>query len=557
MFIEIDLENGKVTSDDLVSYDDTLLYWKGDAINPYEYGYEELSKDIRNESYLKKIKDYSSEFSLVIFEQSTKNLKVYTDLLGKNIIFYYLCDSSLYISDDFYEIANRVVVDEKVINLDYIKQITIHNISLNNETLVKNLNCIPASCCLSFSILENKLQVLKYNDFSFKKNDTLTLTQAADETYEIFNEFFSDLKRFKSDYSFGIGLSGGLDSRIIASLAIDHKLDLNTFCIGEKKSGFIKTNGFLLSEKIRQVLNIKKYKFIEYNKSNLKEKLANEILYYPYKSSNIQISNLSELPEFDYMLNGEHGGVFFGEFDYSEVCEYNIESIAQYLLSFLSFNNKKEMILGEEDISNYTKVVTEKVNGYNLNDRFDCFYKFFFEEYGSKSKFGFFESAYGKRPRYTPFLDRKFVEFFLTWPTYLRFDRLIQYELIKKHFPELSLIPDESSDAPIIYRKNGPKFWLIRFIFALKNKVFGPSLNQNKWITRDKKLFNVYLSIVNENTEFLNEYFPKLDVKVFYKENPRAAMNLMKCLLLKELIINTEKVDKATINSYFNKIELI
>ena len=78
------------------------------------------------------------------------------------------------------------------------------------------------------------------------------------------------------------------------------------------------------------------------------------------------------------MINGEHGGVFFGEFDFENLLKYNKDSIVEYLLSYLSWNQGREMILddGEEEL--LVEKIQDYINKLDTVDRHEIFYNFFF-----------------------------------------------------------------------------------------------------------------------------------------------------------------------------------
>ena len=551
--IFIDFKEARVEHDGFKACKESYIFWKGDSITENEESSSQLMARIVDDNYIDEIKSYPSEFFLVKFNPSKMEVKIYSDFMGKNIVFYYQNEVFFIASNDFYEVTKKVNINELDINTNYIGQSSIYNISLDNETIVNKLKTCPPSYCITVDVIKQTVHKEKYNDMEFTPNEDLTISEVAENTVAIFDTFFKKIKENKGDKEFGLGLSGGLDSRIIAKLALDNKLKISAFCIGQRKGLFFKTNGYKLSNKIRKKLNISQYKFIEHNSTSLVAKIKDDITYYPHKPSNIQISNLGELPKFDYMLNGEHGGVFFGEFDFKELCKYNRSNMGEYLLDFLSFNAEAGMLINKSDRAENTKFLNHKIQGYNTINKFDCFYKFFFEEYGSKSKTGFFESAYGTRPRYTPFLDRDFIDYFLTWPSYLRFSRMVQYEILTKHFSEFNKIEDESSDAPIVYRKDTPINWPIRFLYALKNKVFGPSLDQNRWIKKDRELRGIYKDLIFKNHSYIIKNFPDFDEEVFYMKNPRAAINFMKALILRLALINTDG-KRSSVENYICKM---
>ncbi|TMO51927.1 asparagine synthase-related protein [Pseudoalteromonas phenolica] len=480
------------------------------------------------------------EFTYLTYSETTQELMVANDFLGKQTLYYYYDDGLLLVSNSFWDIVRRLKLKIKVkINPEFIRQTAIYNISLENDTVIKGIKTLEPSTLITYKHRVFSKQA--YDEINFKPNENLKLDDVVDETDNLFRNYFAKIKKYHNDEVFGIGLSGGLDSRIIAKLALDSKIQLSAYCVGQKHSLFgFKTYGYLLSKKMAKKLNIKSYRFINYKDERYSNKVIDDVYLFPNKSSNINIASLSKLPDFKVMLNGEHGGVFFGEFDFKELASHNVDSMPTYLLSFLSFNDGMDMLLNDGDYQSDLKKVSSIISSYSNNERYNIFYRFFFEMYASKSKGGFFESCYFQKERFTPFLDRDFFDFFLTWPTYLRFSKLVQYRYINKYFPEMSTIPDENLDAPVKYRKDKPLNWGVRFCYALRNKLFCQSLNIKKWILKDKENRDFYNEMVGSNKEFIAENYPYFSSDKFFEVNPRSAMNLAKLLLVKRVIEQTD-----------------
>lgn len=500
------------------------------------------------------LNSYEGEFLLVNIDFDSNLIEVAIDKFGKTSCFYFKNNKFLIISNDYFEIC-RLLIEHNVnikFNFDFIKQVTYHNVSLDGRTIVKDINMVPASSLLVIKRLDVCIQ--KYWSFHFVPDYNLEIDSVTDKTYSIFDRYMADVSELFSEKKFGIGLSGGLDSRIIGSLARKNNIKLVPYCIGKKRVYKIfNSYGYRLSKKISKKLSIKTPYFIEYDSEPISDKIANDLYYYSWKSSNIEISNLTNLPSYDFLLNGEHGGVFFGEFDFRELAKYNKNNIDEYLLKFLSFNKGEQYLLNEDDKKETHSVVKSFVNAQNSDDIFEIFFSFFFQIYGSKSKNGFFESNYGTKRRFTPFLSPQFIQFFLTWPNHLRFSRVVQYRLLEKYFPELNSIKDESLDAAPKYRTDSPVNWLRRFLGALEIKIFKSSVNIKNWILRNKIFYLSYSKIVDRQEDFINKNFPNFNKKSFFYSNPRAAINFTKLLYLVD-VINNRKFTKDHILAHIKKI---
>ncbi|MGO3346234.1 MAG: hypothetical protein ACTIM4_13345 [Marinomonas sp.] len=509
------------------------FYFKGESVYN-DFSIDEVSI-LYKENPVDFLSGYQGEFSLINVDRVRNEVHLSCDKLGKSFLFYVFFREKLLVSDDFWTLVSKYSSLNSIeINTSFIKEIIIHNVSMNEETIVAGICTTPAATIIKVSSTGIKNEL--YWKFEFNPNNQLTSDRVADETFKLFDSFFERIsKRFPTS-SFGIGLSGGLDSRMIASLATKHSMKLVSYCVGQKDKFFIKTYGYRLARKISKLLRIAPPKYIRYDSTAVNMKISDDVYYYPWKSSNIEISNLKEVPDFDYMLNGEHGGVFFGEFDFKDILQFNKDNISEYLLGFLSFNQREDMIFSKEERRETKEKVDSLILFYDSSDRFELFYRFFYQVYGAKSKGGFFESNYNKKIRFSPFLDPIFIEFFLTWPVYLRFSRVVQYKILERHFNDLYKIQDESLDASPFNRKDSPRYWVIRFISALKIKLLTPGLQISTWNLKNKRLKEKYYALIKENEQFVMETFESFDPEVFYKENPRAAVNLVKMLVLKGAI---------------------
>lgn len=541
------------------AFDDALkkghLYIKGDFYEEedhcfyFEYYLYEIEKTLEQYFYdflqdkHKFIKSLKGEFCLVDYDIRNNQLFFATDHLGKEAPFVYHRGERLIITNDFWQGIQLIHPGETDIDWQSIKEMIIHSVGILHSTAVKFYEMMPAASYVEINLDESlKLDYKLYWNFEFHPDKNIRLQDAADHVYEIFDETFAMLaKKYPPETRFGVGFSGGWDSRLIVAYAQKYNMNIVPFCVGEKYSVFpFHTNGYRVVKKLARYFHLDNFTFVSYDSENYVQKVIDDIIYAPIKSSDMSVGCRSAIPEYDVMLDGEHGGVFQGEFDYLPLLDYNRENIYEYLLKFLSFNKGENMVFSQEEKECRDEKLNQYIIGLNSNDRIQIFYRYFFEIMAPRTKCGFFETGYGLKERYSPYLNPDFMDYYLTWDSLFLADRAIQRKLFMSHFEDLSKIADETSDAPLYWRsmdiRNVPK----RLVYAARNYIFKSSLRRAKWLKRDKGFHRLLNVTVENNKEILEQHFPDMDVKKFYKLNPRSTANMVKYLIEVDAVLHCQ-----------------
>ena len=103
--IFIDFKEARVEHDGFKACKESYIFWKGDSITENEESSSQLMARIVDDNYIDEIKSYPSEFFLVKFNPSKMEVKIYSDFMGKNIVFYYQNEDFFIASNDFYEVT--------------------------------------------------------------------------------------------------------------------------------------------------------------------------------------------------------------------------------------------------------------------------------------------------------------------------------------------------------------------------------------------------------------------------------------------------------------------
>jgi len=539
-FINAKKVNNIYLRGDLFKFNNNEYFFFKPTLYEKEKNIQEYFQEfVKNKKYF--ISNLNGEFILFYYNANKNNIFFATDRLAKEIGLYYFNEKDLIITNSFWDGVKAISPKAQDINIQSMKEIIVHNRALLHNTIINNYKFIEPATFMEIKLNKNiEIKKEKYWQFNFNINDTLEMDEVINQIEKYFDSTFKMLKnKYSPETKFGVGLSGGLDSRLVAYYCNKYNMKLIPYCIGEKYYIYpIKTQGYKVAKKIADYFCLDNFKFIEYNSESYFRKLFYDIYYLPYINSSIEINPLIHIPDFDIMINGEHGGVFFGEFDFRPLLNYSKLSLEKYLLEFLCHYHKKEMVMSKNEINIALNKVKDYVQKIKTHDRYQIFYQFFFEIYGSKSQRGFFESNYGFKKSYSPFLNPKFFNYFLTWDSKFLIDRVLQKALFKKYYTELSKIPDENADAPIFWRRNSPKSWLKRFYYALIVYIRKPALRRNYWLKRDKEFKTLALKILSKNVDFIKCNFPHMNFEIYIKENPRAAANFIKMKVIADIIIN-------------------
>lgn len=500
------------------------------------------------------VKKRKGDFIVWDYNIQTDELFFATDRMGKDNIYYYDKKEVRVITDDFWRGLSVLQIEENDVNWLAVKELIIHHIIPYHKTIINDYNIVPPATYGMIYPGTNKIVFDKFWEMTYLPKEA-SMQETIDKVYELFDNTFKFLsQKYDANTRFGVGLSGGWDSRLIVYFAQKYNMKIVPYCIGEKYLfGPIKTNGYKVSKRIAKYFKLKNFKFIEYNSESYLRKAAREVELVPNRASSIEIGCFDSLPEFDVMLNGEHGGVFFGEFDFEEILKFTYENMDECLLNLLAADSKLKMIMNQADIEQLKMDTRKYISGLNTKKRWEIYYKYFYEIKGSKTKNGFFETIYGTKERYTMYLDPDFVDEYLTWDPLFLVNRTMQRAFLKKHFTELAKIADETTDAPLFWRDMSIKNVPIRLFFAVKNYIFKSSLRRAKWIKRDKEFAQLLNIVCEKNCEVINQHFPNLNIQDFYRNNPRGTANLVKVLMVIDAVLSKEEDRIDYITSKYSK----
>jgi len=402
-----------------------------------EVGSEEEFKD--------KLIEANGIFSVLIKRENI--LFIAVDRTRTFPIFYTVKDEKIYISDDTYYLQDKV---KNHLDNDSSEEFLSTGYVTGKETLIKDIFQVQAG---EYLIYKNKTIVNNfYFDYLTTKVSTLEYDFLKKDFIQILNNSIHRLIKLANGRKIVLPLSGGYDSRLIASLLKKHNYkNVLCFTYGSKESFEVS-----ISKKVASELGFE-WHFIEYNEETVPKdypisKTFQE--YYKFASNHVSIFLTQDYFAVKYLFDKEiipsdsvivpgHSGDFLGGSHLAKTEVANKQNLVNIIL-------KKHYLLHESNNIMKNKIL-EYFKDSNKNEQF--FYSldenFNLKERQSKfivnanrvyEYFGYQHSI--------PLWDSELIEFFRILP--------LEYKL-NSYFFEKVIIEDIFEPLNIGYKKEGIK----------------------------------------------------------------------------------------------------
>ena len=454
------------------------------------------------------------DFSIILFNKKSNKLSILNDRAGRNLI-YYSTKKDFSVSDDFWSIVKHDEYTVDDVDLLTFKTQIFFSASPDNKTILCGLNIVPNAVIADY--INNSFSIKKYWHFNLKKNK-LTKEQKYDEIDRLLSASFKTIKELNPENTvYGIGVSGGLDSRIIPHYALKYGMKLKSFIVGqEKPHRFWKSNDHISSDSIVDHFKLEHQK-LEYNELSYLDKLELEVLYAPSVASQMfKIPNIDKI-DFDVLLTGASGfyvgsSPFYSKIRKLDLIEmvcvqqtdlnlkrkfYRIKKGLNYIFGKW-FNTNPVVVKSIEGIINESDVIQihNKIKKYfsemkNLN-KTEKLMNYAVSILGQRNKSGSFESLLNHKKDYTPYMPflMDAVEY---WNEDDIYDRKLFENFIKERLPELASI--KAQDYKTALDVDNPN--LINKLLSLAMFVIRGTgvMNYPRW------------SKGKEFKKFVNEYF--------------------------------------------------
>ena len=384
-----------------------------------------------------------------------------SDIIRTFPLFYTSSNGNLHVSDSSHFLAETYY---KKVNELRESEYLATGYTTGKNTLFSDIYQVQAGQILFFSKREEK--GLFYYSFVTDNVNTMNYAGLKNHLHEIIENTFERLIRSSAGRQIVIPLSGGYDSRLIAS-ALKQKGFENIICITYGKRD---RHEVTLSRRVAEKLGYR-WIFIEHSPEVIGNYFSSEEFagYYPYAANGVTFSYLFEyygaryfrhnfkLPEGSVFIPG-HSGDYLGGSQITKfgiAPEYSLRAIVKKLYR-LKYNyivpRRKYSRIFKSEIAAYFTPFYERQGrkySYSFMEDWDYREKLSKTIASSSSVFSYFGFQYR-----LPFWDREIVEFFRKVPYRYKLKKKLYNEVLEEYYfkPYGLCFEDEMSVSGLTYR---------------------------------------------------------------------------------------------------------
>ncbi len=391
-----------------------------------------------------------------------------TDLNGIEAWYTYHKGDTFLLSDNFWDLVK--VIKPSLDEIDQERaRMCLLSPSPYGDTLIRNLKFSLPAMAGEYCVQTNAVMQKKYREFKYS-GEVKDVDVAVEHVDALLDDAMLKIKRKCGDIKYGLGVSGGLDSRIIPHYTKKHGMNLIGYnlCVP-------RPNGVFLAQSCKNAAEVARIydiplKFVKWCPDTVEKKIAEKVIKFPLGAARNSFKYDENLPLFDVMLNGGAGEIVGGalpanieqldenqlfdvmrEFFSSVYYASSFKARASRAMNFI-FGLKRNVkstsaicfLLGKKDIEKVEKelhsfIEQGKKSGQSNTEIFE---DFMINVCSSRNRFGGFESMLGNKRSfsiYMPFLLKEV----MTWDQQLLYNRKVLNELILQKIPEVKNVKSE------------------------------------------------------------------------------------------------------------------
>ena len=362
--------------------------------------------------------------------------------------------------------------------------------------------------------------------FSFKKlcfnYNGMSIDEAVHRMDEVFTKIMFEIKdSYTDDTVYGLGLSGGMDSRVVLHYALKAGIKVNCYIIGDVRPHIL----FLSKDhknavRICKLYNIKKLRFVEpIDWKYWKENFIKNCKEHPFKPFGGfgPLLNKADVPKFDVLLSGTAGGESMGQTLPDNILELNHNQITFSIFKRLSklapYKHGSLQTSIDGVVSQYEfKQIFDKIYGFiksfdsdNIG-AFQSILYYFLNRSLSVNTWGL--------PRHYLFYHKDYHREFSKWNPEWLIGCKIQKHFFNTILPDLAKISNQRWMVPYYYQDKS--FRKLRDLWYLGDFVLRwHALRYHHWFNRIKKSRFAKEILLKPNPLF-DEFFDTFIADMFY-----------------------------------------
>lgn len=266
------------------------------------------------------------------YKVGDEKLVLQTDIIGYEAVFVWKSNNYFAISDDVIALAQTVNCSSygKVgLDEEKVREFLFYSLCLFEDTVFTNIKRVIPASITEIDVKSGDSRATVYDHFVMS-GACKCVDDAAESADRYLDKYFRE--HYCPGVKYGIGMSGGLDSRVGAFYAKKHGYDIKPIFIGVKRNKLgIKTNDVKRSEAVNNYFGFDQIEYFDPRRVELAKKVAFDTHGAPNMSSNIH-QNMGVLPGFDVLINAMMGGEAFGQLAVKDIDNYTDEQLANAML---------------------------------------------------------------------------------------------------------------------------------------------------------------------------------------------------------------------------------
>jgi hypothetical protein len=308
-------------------------------------GYIFISKNKFDEFfYNKNFNDIIGEFVYIKYNILKKEIEILLDKLGRYPIYLFKNKEYIGLSNNYWKLISELKKFniKFSINREFLYETILYGTNFFNNTHIFEIKKLIYGSYLKIDLEKSKINEMKYWDF--KLNSQVKDIDEASKLIE-YSIIETLEKAKKEDKTYGIGVSGGLDSRILLYYAKKLGFKIHPFIISKKRPNFL-----FLAKDIKAAKNVCKnfnenLEIYDPFKYDFFKRLKEEIKNNPVSPSNADTYVLEKF-NFDYLLTGANGYIIGGGVFPENLLYIDKENFLKNFMFFIypkSFNTLKRI----------------------------------------------------------------------------------------------------------------------------------------------------------------------------------------------------------------------